>query len=72
MKKRAATTQEPPELCDRCRRQVVVIGFVLDGTRLVMRSCATCDTRTWHLGSRPVDLDTALTAVGHGAGRSRR
>jgi hypothetical protein len=72
MTNRTATTKEPSERCEQCSRELVVIGFLVDGAKLVMRSCSSCDTRTWHLGSLPVDLDTALAAVGHSAGRRRR
>jgi transcription elongation factor Elf1 len=60
-----------PEACDQCGRELVVISLLVDGTNLVMRSCATCDTRTWHLGSCAVDLETALSEVGQAAGRQR-
>ena len=60
-----------PEHCARCGTEVVVIGLLVDGTNLVMRACATCDTRTWHLGHEAVDVDTVLDAVGHSAGRRR-
>lgn len=62
----------PPEPCPTCGHELVVIGLVVDGTNLVMRSCATCDVRTWQLGREPVDVGTVLEAVGQGAGRRRR
>lgn len=60
------------ETCPRCRGELVVIGIPVDGADLVMRSCATCDVRTWHLGHRPVDLHAALAEVGQASGRRRR
>lgn len=62
----------PPEPCPRCGTELVVIGLLVDGSNLLMRSCDTCDTRTWQLGPQPVDLDTALDEVGHVSGRQRR
>jgi transcription elongation factor Elf1 len=72
MTKRTAEQGERHELCPTCGDEVVVIGLVVDGSNLVMRSCATCDTRTWHLGREAVDVEAVLAAVGHSAGRRRR
>ena len=60
-----------PERCATCGGEIVTIGMLVDGSNLVMRSCARCDTRTWQLGSDPVDLDTALAEVGQTVGRRR-
>lgn len=72
MSKRRPTGGERRESCGRCGQEVVVIALVVDGTNLEMRSCATCDTRTWHLGRQAVDVNAVLAAVGHSAGRRRR
>lgn len=61
-----------PPRCASCRNELVVIGLQVDGSELEMRSCAVCDTRTWHLGARPIDRETALTQVGEAAARRRR
>jgi hypothetical protein len=58
--------------CPVCRQELVVIGLRVDGSDLQMRSCAVCDTRTWHLGARPVDRRTALAQVGQASTRHRR
>lgn len=60
-----------PERCPACGGELVVIGLLVDGSNLVMRSCATCDTRGWQLGRDQVDLGTALAKVGHSVGRRR-
>lgn len=60
------------ERCPQCDGELVVIGLVVDGTNLVMRACATCDTRSWHLGPQRIDLDTVLDAVGSSSARRRR
>lgn len=61
-----------PERCRSCGGELVVIGLLVDGSNLVMRSCAPCDTRTWQLGRDEVDVETALNEVGHSVGRRRR
>jgi transcription elongation factor Elf1 len=71
MTKRASSDGARPEPCPSCGTELVVIGLVVDGTNLVMRSCATCDTRAWHLGRQAVDVGTVLAAVGHDASRRR-
>ena len=60
-----------PEPCPTCGGELVVIGLLVDGSNLVMRSCAPCDRRSWHIGADPVGLDEALSEVGHSVGRRR-
>lgn len=53
--------------CSRCGGPIVEIDLSVDGSRLVMRSCSTCDAREWQRGDQPADLDEVLvdlTATG--------
>jgi hypothetical protein len=46
--------------CRNCGNEEVEIGLTIDGSRLVMRSCSTCDVRSWHRDGDQVDLDGVL------------
>jgi len=59
-------------LCETCRNELVEIGLTIDGSRLVMRSCSTCDTRSWHRDGDPVHLDGVLTDISAVPTRYRR
>lgn len=58
--------------CETCRNELVEIGLTIDGSRLVMRSCSTCDTRSWHRDGDPVHLDGVLTDISAVPTRYRR
>jgi hypothetical protein len=47
-------------VCGTCGNDQIEIGLTLDGSRLVMRSCSTCDRRTWHRDGDQVELDGVL------------
>lgn len=58
--------------CNGCGRDLVEIGLTIDGSRLVMRSCSTCDTRSWHRDGDPVELEGVLTDLSAVPTRYRR
>lgn len=58
--------------CKVCGNEDVEIGLTIDGSRLVMRSCSTCDTRSWHRDGDRVDLDGVLTDLSSLPTRYRR
>ncbi|MEI2637524.1 MAG: hypothetical protein V9F03_00775 [Microthrixaceae bacterium] len=50
----------------------VEIAIMVDGARLVMRSCSECDTRSWHRDGRNVELDGVLHDIRSVPTRYRR
>lgn len=44
----------------QCQHEQVEIGIMIDGVRLIMRSCSECDTRSWHRDGEAVALDGVL------------
>ncbi len=58
--------------CPTCTSELVTLTINVDGHDLIMRSCQTCDTRTWALAGSEIDLEDALEHVGTHAGRRRR
>lgn len=58
--------------CQRCGNEMVEIGLTIDGSRLVMRSCSTCDTRSWRRDGETVELDGVLTDISSVPTRYRR
>lgn len=58
--------------CQGCGHEVVEIGLVIDGARLVMTSCSTCDTRSWRRDGDPIELDGVLTDLSAVPTRYRR
>jgi len=50
----------------------VEIGLTIDGARLIMRSCSTCDTRSWHRDGEAVHLDGVLHDISSVPTRYRR
>jgi len=51
---------------------VVEIGLTVDGSRLVMRSCSVCDTRSWHRDGEAVGIDGVLHDISSVPTRYRR
>jgi hypothetical protein len=51
---------------------VVEIGLSVDGSRLVMRSCSVCDTRSWHRDGEAVGIDGVLHDISSVPTRYRR
>jgi len=51
---------------------LVEIGLTIDGSRLVMRSCSKCDSRSWHRDGEEVALDGVLTDISSVPTRYRR
>lgn len=58
--------------CTLCRHELVEIGLTIDGSRLVMRSCSNCDSRSWHRDGEDVALDGVLTDLSSVPTRYRR
>lgn len=58
--------------CAKCGHEVVEIGLTIDGSRLVMCSCANCDTRSWHRDGENVELDGVLADLSAVPTRYRR
>ena len=49
--------------CSRCNAPLVEITVTLAGAEATMRSCSTCDSRTWISDGRPVDLEGVLAEL---------
>lgn len=58
--------------CPSCGKELVEIGLTVDGHRLLMRSCNTCDTRSWHRDGETVELNGLLTDLSATKTRYRR
>ena len=58
--------------CTGCGQGVVEINLLIDGDELTMRSCANCDTRSWHRGGLPVNLGGVLADLSSSPTRYRR
>jgi hypothetical protein len=50
--------------CGRCDSPLVEISIVRGESTVSMRSCSTCDTRSWEADGRLVGLPDILEAVG--------
>ncbi len=46
--------------CRVCGNEQVEIALTVDGSRLLMRSCSNCDTRSWHRDGESVELGGVL------------
>ncbi len=44
----------------QCQHEQVEIGIMIDGVRLIMRSCSECDIRSWRRDGEAVALDGVL------------
>ena len=58
--------------CRACGNEQVEIAMTVDGSRLLMRSCSTCDTRSWHRDGESVQLDGVLHDISAVPTRYRR
>lgn len=58
--------------CEVCANEVVEIGLNVDGSRLVMRSCSVCDTRSWLRDGDGVELEGVLHDLSSVPTRYRR
>lgn len=58
--------------CTRCADVLAEIDMVIDGDPLVMRSCSTCDTRSWHRYGVATDLATILADLAQTDRRYKR
>lgn len=58
--------------CNACGNEQVEIGLTIDGSRLIMRSCSNCDTRSWHRDGESVGLDGVLHDISAVPTRYRR
>lgn len=58
--------------CPTCTTELVEIKLTIDGSRLMMRSCSTCDNRSWHRDGESVELDGVLTDLSSVPTRYRR
>ena len=50
--------------CGACESPLVEIRIVRGETTVSMRSCSTCDTRSWEADGRPAALPDILEVVG--------
>ncbi|MCB1256554.1 MAG: hypothetical protein KDB26_05575 [Microthrixaceae bacterium] len=57
---------------ENCAHDQVEIAIMVDGTRLVMRSCSECDVRSWHRDGASVALDGVLHDIRSVPTRYRR
>ncbi|MEZ5320799.1 MAG: hypothetical protein R2698_01720 [Microthrixaceae bacterium] len=58
--------------CPNCGDTVVEIRLVIDHSDLMMRSCSTCEVRSWHRGGEQVDLHGILADLSSSPTRYRR
>lgn len=58
--------------CRACGNELVEIALTVDGSRLLMRSCSNCDTRSWHRDGESVQLDGVLHDISAVPTRYRR
>lgn len=58
--------------CAACGNEQVQIAMTIDGSRLVMRSCSICDTRSWHRDGEAIELDGVLHDISAVPTRYRR
>ena len=58
--------------CPSCAEELVEIELVIDGAPLTMRSCSTCDRRSWHRGDESVALGGVLADLSSVPTRYRR
>jgi hypothetical protein len=42
--------------CSGCSGPLVEITLTMDGEPVTMRSCSSCDRRSWHRGGHQVEL----------------
>lgn len=73
-KRTDATTAAPSRevRCDACGETVMEINLLIDGESLTMRSCSSCDRRSWHRGDDEVDLGGVLADLSSSPTRYRR
>ena len=53
--------------CPGCAGSLVEITLSIDGDDVTMRSCSTCDRRSWHRGGLSLPLAGVLAAAGRRA-----
>ena len=58
--------------CEACDEEMVKINLLIDGESLIMASCSNCDTRSWHRGADPVELNGVLHDLSATRTRYRR
>jgi hypothetical protein len=58
--------------CRECGHEQIEIGLMIDGSRLMMRSCSVCDTRSWHRDGESVELEGVLHDISAVPTRYRR
>lgn len=50
-------------VCERCGGSLVSITLTITAEPRTMRSCSSCDHRSWVAGSRRIDLDLVLNEL---------
>jgi hypothetical protein len=60
------------ERCEICGGDLVEIELTVDGSDLVMRSCSTCDTRTWRRDGEDVEFDGVIADISSAPTRYKR
>jgi hypothetical protein len=58
--------------CRACGNELIEIALTIDGSRLTMRSCSTCDSRSWHRDGESVELGGVLHDISSVPTRYRR
>lgn len=58
--------------CGTCSNETVEIAMTIDGAQLLMRSCSTCDSRSWHRDGESVELGGVLHDISAVPTRYRR
>lgn len=58
--------------CRACGNETVEIALTIDGSKLTMRSCSVCDSRSWHRDGESVKLDGVLHDISAVPTRYRR
>lgn len=55
-----------------CGQELVHINLLIDGEAITMRSCSSCDRRSWHRGDEQIELDGVLHDLSSSPTRYRR
>lgn len=67
-----ALSPPSPITCPECGDPVVEINLLIDGQAITMRSCAECDTRSWHRDGQEIELGGVLADLSSTPTRYRR
>ncbi|HBX79384.1 MAG TPA: hypothetical protein DEG43_17225 [Acidimicrobiaceae bacterium] len=58
--------------CVPCGLELVEISLAIDGEDITMRSCSSCDSRSWYRGEEEISLRGILSGISSAPTRYRR